>query len=87
MPFAGGVIEGLAACGFELGPGAVVGLQVQRIGDDQGEEQVVDIDAMAAEHAPRPCPAQRRQQFQAVGDEFGIKAGHGPQCRGDNLHP
>jgi hypothetical protein len=33
--------------------GLVVDLQVQPLGSDESEEQVVEIQAMPAEHAPR----------------------------------
>jgi hypothetical protein len=66
----------LAACGLEAAACLGIGLQVQRALGDQRKEEFVHVEAVAAEHAARAWPAQAGEQFQAVGDEVGVGAGH-----------
>jgi len=67
---AGAVVgERRAAGGFEQRARLGAGLEVEPVAGDQGAEEVVDIEAVAAEHAPCAHAAQRRQQFEAVFDE------------------
>jgi hypothetical protein len=61
--------ERAAARALECRAGGLVGAQVQAIAGDQCDEQVVDIEAVAAEHSARPGGAQRCQQFHAMRDE------------------
>jgi len=45
-------------------------VQVQHFRDDQRDEHLVEVDAVAAEHAPCPHRAGAAEQFKAVGGEF-----------------
>jgi hypothetical protein len=58
-----------------------VGLEVQALEGHDGDEQVVEVEPVAAEHAPRAHRTQRGQQFQAMLDEGG---GHRAQSRSRN---
>jgi len=46
--------EGLASGRLEARPGLGVGLEVQALADSDRDEQIVDVQAVAAEHAARP---------------------------------
>jgi hypothetical protein len=43
-----------------------IDLQVQALGGDQRNKQLIDIKAVPAEHAPRAHRASRAQQLSAV---------------------
>jgi hypothetical protein len=62
--------EGLAAGRFEAAAGLRVGLQVEPLGPDQGNEHIVHVQTAPAEHAACARRAQRRQQLQAVDGEL-----------------
>ena len=49
-------------------PGVVVGLQEQLVKGDDGDEQVVDVEAVSAEHAAR---AHFSRRFEQLGGQLG----------------
>jgi hypothetical protein len=51
-----------------------IDLHVQTLEGDEGDEQLVYVQALAAEHAPGAHRAERGEQFEAVIDE---SVGHG----------
>jgi hypothetical protein len=56
-------------------PAGGIGLQVQPFEADDGDEQIVDVDAVAAEHAFGAHRTQRCEQFEAVIDQRLTHAG------------
>jgi hypothetical protein len=71
MPAVGaGVLERAAAGGLEGRPAGAVGLQVELVAHDDGDEDIVHVQAVAAEHALRTHRAQRRQQLGAPAREL-----------------
>src|SRR5205085_10240915 len=75
---AGVVHERLAAGGDEGRPRLFVGLEKDAVVDDEGNEQIVDVDAVPAEHAARARRSERGKQFHAVVRELVL--GHGSSC-------
>jgi hypothetical protein len=65
------VDERLAAGRFEKRARHRVRLEKQPVVRDQRNEQLVDVEALAAEHAAAAHRTERREEFQAVSDEFG----------------
>src|SRR5438477_430953 len=64
----------------ESRPAVVVGLQEQPLVGDQRDEQAVDVETVAAEHAARGACADAAEQLDAVVDE--LMAGDGDAARG-----
>jgi hypothetical protein len=64
------VDEGFAAGRLEQRPRLRVDLEEQAVVADQGHEDVVDVEAVAAEHAAHAHAAQWREQLGAMGDEL-----------------
>jgi len=65
------VDERLAAGSFEERARHRIGLQEQPVVRDQCDEEIVDVEALAAEHAAAAHHTERREEFETVGDEFG----------------
>jgi hypothetical protein len=61
--------EGVAAGSLERRLRLVIDLQVQPLEGDDRDEQLIDVEAVAAEHAPRAHGAERREQFEALIDQ------------------
>ena len=59
-------------------PRCRVNLQVQAIGCDGGDEQLLDGHAVAAEHGARPRVTEWRKQLQAALGEVVARAGNMP---------
>jgi hypothetical protein len=80
------VAEGPAAGALEGGLRLGIDLQVELLADDDGDEQLVDIEAVAAEHALRPRRAERGEQLDAVGGE-GVARGVGHRSLAERYSP
>jgi hypothetical protein len=63
------VNEGLAAGSQKRRLRLRIDLQVQALEDDERDEQLIDVQAMAAEHALGAHRTERGQQFEAVIDQ------------------
>ena len=59
----------LAACGEELLPRQLVGLQPQRAIVNDGDEKSVAVGTVSAKHPPDRNRPERCQQLRNVGDE------------------
>jgi len=71
------VLERHAGLRFEARACEGIDLQIQALASDDRDEQLVDIEAVAAEHPARTHAPGRAQQLDAMRDEFVPGGGHG----------